>query len=57
MRFASLFNLAFSTGGLLIVLLALSIGLLLIPRSRVVRAAMLCAVAWYSLISIYPVPR
>jgi uncharacterized SAM-binding protein YcdF (DUF218 family) len=57
MRLASLFTLAFSTGGLLIVLLILALGLLLLPRSRVMRAVMVCTIAWYFLISIYPVPR
>jgi uncharacterized SAM-binding protein YcdF (DUF218 family) len=57
MRVAPFVALAFSTGGLMIVLLALAIGLMLRPRSWLVRAAMLAAIVWYFVISIYPVPR
>jgi uncharacterized SAM-binding protein YcdF (DUF218 family) len=57
MRLASLISLAFSTSGLLMALLILSIALLVRPRSRVARAAIVGVVAWYYLISLYPVPH
>jgi len=57
MRLATLFWLAFSTGGLLIVLFVLAIGVLLLPRARFLRATIVCVIAWYFVISIYPVPN
>jgi len=56
MRFANLFNLAFSSGGLLLLLIVISAWLLLRPRTRLGRGALVTVVAWYTLLSIYPIP-
>lgn len=57
MRVANLFNLAFSTGGLLIVLVVVCAWLIARPRSRAARAWLSIVVAGYTIISIYPIPH
>lgn len=55
MRLATLFWLLFSTGGLLLVLLVITLWLILRPRSRAPRICLAFAVAAYTVTSIYSV--
>ena len=57
MRLANLFNLAVSAGGLLILLIVVCAWLLLRPRSRHANTTLIVVVAWYTLLSIYPIPH
>ena len=57
MRLASLLNLAFSTGGLLLLLFGVCAWLLIRPRSLVARLTLRVIVVWYTVISIYPIPH
>jgi uncharacterized SAM-binding protein YcdF (DUF218 family) len=57
MRYANLFNLAFSIDGLLLLLIAICAWLLLRPRSRLARGTLVLVVVWYTLISIYAIPH
>ena len=57
MRLANWFNLAFSSAGLLLLLIVICAWLLLSPRSRRVRVTLLLVVVWYTLLSIYPIPN
>jgi len=56
-RLAYVLNLAFSIGGLLPLLFVACAWLLIRPRSRGPRVAILLVVAWYTAIGIYPLPR
>jgi len=57
LRFANLFNLAFSAAGLLLLLIVICAWLLLSPRSRRARVTLVAVVVWYTLLSIYPIPN
>ena len=57
MRLAHVLNLAFSIGGLLLLLFVACAWLLIRPRARGPRVAILLVVAWYTAIGIYPLPR
>ncbi len=57
MRLASLLNLAFSTGGLLLMLIVICAWLLLRPRSRLARGTLVLVVVCYTLISMYAIPH
>jgi uncharacterized SAM-binding protein YcdF (DUF218 family) len=56
-RLAYLLSFAFSIGGLLLLLIVLTVVLLIRPRSRVARWALLLMVLGYTVISIYPIPH
>jgi uncharacterized SAM-binding protein YcdF (DUF218 family) len=51
------FNLLFSSGGLMILLIVICPWVLLRPRSRLARVALVLVVVWYTLISLYPIPH
>ena len=57
MRFSNLFSLAISAGGLVILLIVVCAWILLRPRSRPARTALIVVVAWYTLLSVYPIPN
>ena len=57
MRYAYLLNLAYSVGGLLLLLAAICAWLLVRPRSRPPRIMLLIVVIWYCTIGIYPIPH
>jgi len=57
MRYAYLLNLAFSVGGLLLLLAAVCVWLLVRPRSRPPRIILLIVVIWYYAVGTYPFPR
>jgi uncharacterized SAM-binding protein YcdF (DUF218 family) len=56
-RYAYLFNLAFSVSGLLTLLAAICAWLLIRPRSRPPRMILLVVVIWYCTVGIYPIPH
>jgi uncharacterized SAM-binding protein YcdF (DUF218 family) len=56
-RLASLFWLLFSTGGVLLVVLVITLWLIVRPRSRAPRICLAFAVAAYTVMSIYPIPH
>jgi uncharacterized SAM-binding protein YcdF (DUF218 family) len=56
LRYANLFNLAFSSAGLLLLLIGVCAWLLLSPRSRRAHVTLVAIVVWYTLLSINPIP-